>query len=226
MTQVAAANTDGVTNAPHPRPPTPRTGFHVLLAELNPLQYVPVLGTLYRALTGDRIPEEARTVGSLVVSGIMGGPVGVAIGVAETAVEKMTGIDPERLGTRLLASIGIGNAKPHATPRARVAGAGRAAGAPHRGLVTGATGRLRRNLRPRLPEARKSAGQRRAEQPGDRPPGPVRPAVPYRAGRDGRRAPCVTPPASGKERPPALRKPSVSVERHPLTRNTSSRVEM
>ena len=116
MTQVAAANTDSVTNAPHPRPPTPRTGFHVLLAELNPLQYVPVLGTLYRALTGDRIPEEARTVGSLVVSGIMGGPVGVAIGVAETAVEKMTGIDPERLGTRLLASIGIGNAKPHATP--------------------------------------------------------------------------------------------------------------
>ncbi len=118
MTQVAAANTDGVTNAPRPRPPTPRTGFHVLLAELNPLQYVPVLGTIYRALTGDRIPEEARTVGSLVVSGILGGPAGVAISVAETAVEKMAGIDPEKLGTRMLASIGIGSAKPDVSPAA------------------------------------------------------------------------------------------------------------
>ena len=118
MTQVAAANTDGVTNAPRPRPQAARTGFHVLLAELNPLQYVPVLGTIYRALTGDRIPEEARTVGSLVVSGIIGGPTGVAISVAETAVEKMAGIDPEKLGTRMLASIGIGNAKPDVSPAA------------------------------------------------------------------------------------------------------------
>ncbi len=119
MTQVVAASAKGVTNAANPRPPaTHRTGFHVFLAELNPLQYVPVLGTIYRALTGDRIPEEARTVGSLVVSGILGGPAGVAISLAETAVEKMAGIDPEKVGTSMLAAIGIGTSSPHAVAAA------------------------------------------------------------------------------------------------------------
>lgn len=83
--------------------------FHRLLSELNPLQYVPVVGTIYRAITGDTIPETARLAGSLVVSGLTGGPIGLAINIGTTALEKLTGIDPETIGTRLLADIGLGS---------------------------------------------------------------------------------------------------------------------
>jgi hypothetical protein len=84
--------------------------FRELLSELNPLQYIPVVGTLYRAVTGDTVPERARLAGSLVVSGLAEGPVGVATNVAMLAVEKATGIDPEKIGTSLLARLGIGHA--------------------------------------------------------------------------------------------------------------------
>lgn len=82
--------------------------FHQFLSELNPLQYLPVVGTLYRAITGDTIPETARIAGSLVVSGLTGGPVGIAMNVGATALEHLLGIDPEKIGNRLLADIGIG----------------------------------------------------------------------------------------------------------------------
>jgi hypothetical protein len=82
--------------------------FHELLSELNPLQYVPVVGTIYRAVTGDTIPETAREAGSLVVSGLLGGPVGVAMNVAALAIEKITGIDPEKIGHDILVHLGIG----------------------------------------------------------------------------------------------------------------------
>jgi hypothetical protein len=82
--------------------------FHELLSELNPLQYVPVVGTIYRAVTGDTIPETAREAGSLVVSGLMGGPIGIATNVALLAIEKITGIDPEKIGHTVLAHLGIG----------------------------------------------------------------------------------------------------------------------
>jgi len=83
--------------------------FRDVLSELNPLQYLPVLGTIYRAVTGDTIPETARTVGSFIVSGLIGGPVGLATNAALLAIEKVTGIDPEKIGQDLLASLGIGN---------------------------------------------------------------------------------------------------------------------
>jgi hypothetical protein len=83
--------------------------FRDLLSELNPLQYLPVLGTIYRAATGDTIPESVRAVGSFIVSGLIGGPVGLATNAALLALEKATGIDPEKIGQDLLASLGIGN---------------------------------------------------------------------------------------------------------------------
>jgi hypothetical protein len=95
--------------------------FHRLLSELNPLQYVPVVGTIYRAMTDDTIPETARFAGSLVVSGLTGGPVGLAINLGTTALEKLTGIDPETIGSHLLADIGIGSHTQAATSPAKPA---------------------------------------------------------------------------------------------------------
>jgi hypothetical protein len=90
--------------------------FRQLLSELNPLQYVPLVGGLYRAATGDRIPDNARIMGSLVVSGLTGGPIGIAANIALLAAEKATGIDPERMEGNVLSSVGIG--KKPSTPAA------------------------------------------------------------------------------------------------------------
>jgi hypothetical protein len=88
--------------------------FHTLLSELNPLQYLPVVGMLYRSVTGDTIPQGVREFGSFIVSGLTGGPVGLATNMALLVIEKATGIDPEAIGQNLLADVGIGHG---ATPQ-------------------------------------------------------------------------------------------------------------
>jgi hypothetical protein len=79
--------------------------FGEVLSDLNPLQYVPVVGTIYRAVTGDTIPKPLREAGSLVVSGLIGGPIGIATNLATLALEKLTGIDLEDVGQSVLASL-------------------------------------------------------------------------------------------------------------------------
>lgn len=82
-------------------------GFLDVLSMLNPLQYLPVVGSIYRAITGDTIPEGVREIGSLAISAVTGGPMGVAISAAATAIEKLVGFDPDQIATKVLASLGI-----------------------------------------------------------------------------------------------------------------------
>jgi hypothetical protein len=77
-------------------------GFHDFLSAMNPLQYLPVVGTIYRAVTGDVIPEAVRDAGSLLVSGLLGGPIGLITYITTTIAEKVTGIDPEKIATAAL----------------------------------------------------------------------------------------------------------------------------
>lgn len=95
-TQVPGAGSIGVASPPIANA---RHGFtfHDILSALNPLQYLPVVGTIYRAATGDVIPEPLRRLGSLLVSGLLGGPIGVAISLVTIAAEKFTGMDPEKI---------------------------------------------------------------------------------------------------------------------------------
>jgi hypothetical protein len=88
---ITATSTAATPVADHP------FSFHDLLSAMNPLQYLPVVGTIYRAITGDVIPEGLRRAGSMLVSGLMGGPIGLVINIAATIVEKATGIDPEKI---------------------------------------------------------------------------------------------------------------------------------
>ena len=92
---------------------TPRASegmtFREVLAGLNPLQHIPVVGTIYRAITGDSIPEATHRIGSFAVSGLMGGPIGMVTNLAFLAFEKLTGIDPDKVGQEILASVGIGS---------------------------------------------------------------------------------------------------------------------
>ncbi len=90
--------------------------FHDVLSALNPLQYLPVVGTIYRAMTGDTIPEALRIGGSMLVSGLLGGPVGLITNIATTIAERVTGIDPERIAHTVLAGLGLAAADPAAVP--------------------------------------------------------------------------------------------------------------
>jgi hypothetical protein len=115
----ASADPGGLTmTAVAPPAAAKPDNFHVLLSELNPLQYVPVIGTLYRSATGDTIPKPAREIGGLAMGALISGPFGLVTGMATLVLEKITGIDPERIGQTLLADIGIGHGPPPATPDA------------------------------------------------------------------------------------------------------------
>lgn len=64
-------------------------GFADLLDMVNPLQHIPVVGTLYRELTGDTI----RPIGQIVGGAVFGGPLGAAGGLVNAIVREETGKD-------------------------------------------------------------------------------------------------------------------------------------
>jgi hypothetical protein len=86
-----AASVQATATADH------RFSFHDFLSAINPLQYLPVVGTIYRAATGDVIPEALRDLGSMLMSGLLGGPIGLGINIGTLVAEKVTGIDPEKI---------------------------------------------------------------------------------------------------------------------------------
>jgi hypothetical protein len=73
-------------------------GFHDVLDTLNPLQHIPVIGTLYRWITGDTPGDVARVFGD----GLFGGPVGFATGMLSIAFKQDAGKDPGEMAMGLL----------------------------------------------------------------------------------------------------------------------------
>lgn len=63
--------------------------FHNLWEIVNPLQHIPVVSTLYRNLTGDKINTFDRIAGDT----LYGGALGFAGSMADTLFEKITGKD-------------------------------------------------------------------------------------------------------------------------------------
>lgn len=59
----------------------------VLLDIVNPLQHIPVVGSIYRSLTGDTQSATANIVGG----GLFGGPLGLLGGVVSTLFDAVTG---------------------------------------------------------------------------------------------------------------------------------------
>lgn len=77
-----------------PGTPSSKTGewdfsFHNLLSIINPLQHIPVIGTLYRALTGDSIGTPEKIAGDTLYGGLWG----AIASIADTAFEAITGKD-------------------------------------------------------------------------------------------------------------------------------------
>jgi hypothetical protein len=97
-----------VANAANaPAPAGGGLGFGDVLSMLNPLQYVPVVGMIYRAVTGDTIPDPVRVAGGLAFSALTGGPVGVVISAGTEVAEEALGISPDKIGHSVLASLGL-----------------------------------------------------------------------------------------------------------------------
>ena len=64
------------------------TSFWEVLHALNPLQHLPVIGTIYRAITGDTIPAPMRIFGSIIGGLLTGGPIGMATGIIGNFLEE------------------------------------------------------------------------------------------------------------------------------------------
>lgn len=71
-------------------------GFWDLLDVINPLQHIPVVSTIYRAITGDELKGTARVLGGV----LFGGPIGGAVAVFNAIFAETTGRD---LGDHALA---------------------------------------------------------------------------------------------------------------------------
>jgi hypothetical protein len=107
MSDIAATTTVASATSP-PSPPAPSHGtslwshgsfgFKDLLDIINPLQHLPVVGSIYRYLTGDEPSGGARIVGDA----IYGGPIGFGVGVVSAMLTDGDGRD---LGERALASV-------------------------------------------------------------------------------------------------------------------------
>jgi hypothetical protein len=63
--------------------------FRDFLGIINPLQHIPIVGSIYRAITGDVIAPAARVVGGA----LFGGPIGLMASVANAIMEQATGKD-------------------------------------------------------------------------------------------------------------------------------------
>ncbi len=92
---------DPTLTKPLERPESEAKGgdfFRHLLDVINPLQHIPVISTIYRAITGDEISPAAKLAGGT----LFGGPIGAAAALASIAVESTTGRD---VGEHMMAAI-------------------------------------------------------------------------------------------------------------------------
>lgn len=71
-----------------------------VLDVVNPLQHLPVIGTVYRAMTGDKIGNVEKVAGDT----LYGGPIGLVTSLADVAFEKITGKD---IGSTVMAFVGL-----------------------------------------------------------------------------------------------------------------------
>jgi len=84
MVAAAHAAPSGLDSAVRVTMPSPagwdvgHVSFADVLSAVNPLQYLPVVGTIYRALTGDEVHPALRIAVSGVASLVLGGPIGLA----------------------------------------------------------------------------------------------------------------------------------------------------
>lgn len=79
--------------------------FWDFLDVINPLQHLPIIGTIYREITGDTIQPAARVMGGI----LFGGPLGGAGAIVNAMVEQAEGKD---IGDQVMSALGFGSDAP------------------------------------------------------------------------------------------------------------------
>jgi hypothetical protein len=79
-----------------------KRSFSDLFDYVNPLQHLPIVGGIYRAITGKKVDSSAQIVGGL----LYGGPIGLASAAFNVLLEDSTGRD---VSGHVMAAVGIGN---------------------------------------------------------------------------------------------------------------------
>ncbi|MBM3502654.1 MAG: hypothetical protein FJX65_02155 [Alphaproteobacteria bacterium] len=74
--------------------------FRDVLDTLNPLQHLPVVGSIYRSITGETVSPGARIIGGT----IFGGPLGLVSSVADSMLEDVSG---KSAGGHVMAALGF-----------------------------------------------------------------------------------------------------------------------
>jgi hypothetical protein len=97
-TQIASTDTKDATKAAGTD--SGSSFWDDMLDVVNPLQHLPVVGTLYRAVTGDKIGDLEKVAGDT----LYGGPLGLVSSLADLAFEKITGKD---FGDTVMAFVGL-----------------------------------------------------------------------------------------------------------------------
>ena len=64
-------------------------GFGDLVDMVNPLHHIPLVGSVYRGITGDEI----KPIGKIIGGGVFGGGIGAASGLVNVVIESETGKD-------------------------------------------------------------------------------------------------------------------------------------
>jgi hypothetical protein len=103
QTHTAAVKADAAQTASTTAPAKTDSGnsfFNDVLDVVNPLQHLPVVGTVYRAITGDKIGDVEKIAGNT----LYGGPIGLVSSLADLAFEKITGKD---FGDTVMAFVGL-----------------------------------------------------------------------------------------------------------------------
>jgi hypothetical protein len=106
QTQIAAAASTGTSSANSGKPllttgADGKSFFQNVLDVVNPLEHLPVVSTIYHAITGNQSGDVEKIAGDT----LYGGPIGLVSSIADVAFEKITGKD---FGDTMLAMVGIG----------------------------------------------------------------------------------------------------------------------
>ena len=102
--RVRIASTTSGTNTGKPLLTTGADGksfFANMLDVVNPLEHLPIVSTIYHAITGNQSGDVEKIAGDT----LYGGPIGLLSSVADVAFEKITGKD---FGDTMLAFVGLG----------------------------------------------------------------------------------------------------------------------
>ncbi len=62
---------------------------------VNPLQYVPLVGMIYRAITGESLPPPLMIAGSVVSSAALGGPLGIVGSIVLNTAMELARLGPD-----------------------------------------------------------------------------------------------------------------------------------